>query len=80
MKRLSEAKEGEEVKVLEIVGGNAVLSKLLRLGVVPGTEMRIVRNSYGPIIAEVRKIQVAFGRGIAEKIIVEEIEKKENNT
>jgi ferrous iron transport protein A len=74
MKKLSEVAEGELVNVIEINGGDGLKQKLFRLGIMPGTEIKVIRNSIGPIIAEVRGVQIAIGRGMASKIIVIEKE------
>lgn len=81
MKKLTEVAEGETVNVIEIGGGEGLRVKLLRLGIIPGTKIKIIRNSIGPLIAQVRGVQIAIGRGMASKIIVsndsEELLKKE---
>ncbi|MCI4396549.1 MAG: FeoA domain-containing protein [Thermoprotei archaeon] len=73
MKKLTEIKPGESVRVVNIDGGKVLRDKLIRLGIIPGTEIKVIRNSIGPVIVEVRQVQVAIGRGMADKIIVEEM-------
>ncbi|MFP3268018.1 MAG: FeoA domain-containing protein [Desulfurococcales archaeon] len=73
MKKLTEIKPGESVRVVNIDGGKVLRDKLIRLGIIPGTEIKVIRNSIGPVIVEVRQVQVAIGRGMADKITVEEM-------
>jgi ferrous iron transport protein A len=73
MKKLTEIKPGGSVRVVNIDGGKVLRDKLIRLGIIPGTEIKVIRNSIGPVIVEVRQVQVAIGRGMADKIIVEEM-------
>jgi len=72
VKKLSEARNGESVIVVGIEGGERLKIKLSRLGIIPGTEVRVKKNSIGPIIVEVRGVNIAIGRGMAQKIIVED--------
>jgi ferrous iron transport protein A len=73
MKKLTEIKPGGSVRVVNIDGGKVLRDKLIRLGIIPGTEIKVIRNSIGPVIVEVRQVQVAIGRGMADKITVEEM-------
>jgi len=66
-------KEGRKVKVLDISGGWGIRQRLGCLGIHPGDEI-IIRTSAimrGPILISVHGNQVALGRGVARKIIVE---------
>ena len=46
-KKLSEAKEGEVVTVSKITGSSAIKQRLMDMGIVRGSEIRIVR--YAPL-------------------------------
>ncbi len=43
------------------------------MGLSPGSEVIVVRNSLGPMIIEVRGVRLALGRGLASKILVEPV-------
>ena len=48
-----------------------VIHRLLELGLIPGTEVRVVQDSGGPVLLSVRGSRVALGRDLAEKMWVE---------
>ncbi len=63
-------KEGEEGVIHSISGGLSLISRLAGMGIVPGTEIKVLRNSRGPVIVLVNNTRVALGRGQASKILV----------
>ncbi len=74
MKRLIEMLEGEEGRVVRIDGCDRVSRRLLALGIVPGSHVKIIRNAmFGPIILDADGARIALGRGVAEKIWVEKV-------
>lgn len=75
---LLSAKKGQWVRVKMIREGGGVSSKLQSLGLLPGDTLRIVREAPfgGPILVEVNGREIALGRGIAQKIEVEELSSK----
>lgn len=68
--------ENRKAKVLDIQGGHGVRQRLSQMGIHPGDIITILRLGAlrGPILVEVHGSQVALGRGIASRIIVEEVE------
>jgi ferrous iron transport protein A len=72
-KTLAEVEKGKKVRVLQILGGHQLRSRLEGMGLVPGMELKVIQNNWGPVLVEVFSRQIAIGRGQAEKIIVEEI-------
>lgn len=62
--------EGEEGIVYLLSGGEKLTSRLAGMGIVPGTTIKILRNSGGLIIVLASETRVALGRGQAEKILV----------
>lgn len=50
---------------------HCVIHRLLELGLTPGTEVRVVQDSGGPLLLSVRGSRVALGRDLAEKMWVE---------
>ena len=48
-----------------------VIHRLLELGLTPGTEVRVVQDSGGPMLVSVRGSRVALGRDLAQRLWVE---------
>ena len=73
--RLLDVKSGIRVRLVSYGGGRGVESKLRQLGVSPGDILEIAREAPlgGPILVNVNGRSVALGRGVASKILVEEI-------
>jgi len=71
---LTQMKEGERGRVVDIQGGWGLLRKLEALGIRLGTEIVKVSSQLmrGPIIIRVGNTQVAIGFGMARRIIVEQ--------
>jgi len=64
---------GEVITVVGVNAGRGLTKRLADMGLVPGTKLRIVNSQIsGPVIVEVRGSRLALGRGIAQKIMVEE--------
>ncbi len=72
---LDKAKSGRIYRVLGINGGRNVYERLYDLGILPGTIVEVLNASFfsGPVRVRVAGSDVAIGRGVAAKIIVEEI-------
>lgn len=71
---LADVKKGNIVKLKEIIGGHKIKKRLLDMGLLPGTELKIVSsNNMGPMIIEVNNSRLALGRGLSKKVLVEEI-------
>ncbi len=62
---------GTVAKVVSISGGYGKIRRLLEMGLSPGTLIRVVSNSAGPVIIEARGVTIALGRGLARSLIVE---------
>lgn len=67
---------GVTVKILSFKGGIGFEKKMRQLGLMPGDCARILRRApfEGPCLVEVSGREVALGRGVASKIMVEEQE------
>ncbi|GAB6888041.1 FeoA family protein [Desulfothermus okinawensis JCM 13304] len=71
MKRLSQVTEGDEVILMDIIGGRSIRSKLFNMGLTPGIKIKTINNnSSGPIVLVARNSKLVLGRGMAEKIMV----------
>ncbi len=71
---LSTMPENSKCVVEELSAGVGLTRRLMEMGMVPGTEVEVVRNNLGPIIVRVRGITIAIGRGMAHHIFVKKIE------
>lgn len=64
----------KKLKVIKINGGCNVKNKLYHLGIYEGVEVeKKISYKKGPVIVKVLNSEVAIGRGMAEKIVVEEV-------
>jgi len=61
------------IQVVEIRGGWGVRQRLSQLGIHPGDIMIIKRSGIfgGPLVVNVHNTDVALGRGMAKKVIVQ---------
>jgi len=66
-------KEGKKVKVIDISGGWGIRQRLGGLGIHPGDKIIVKKSAImrGPILISVHGNQVALGRGVARKVVVE---------
>lgn len=73
---LDQVYENRKAKVVDIKGGAGIKQRLSQMGIHPGDEITMLRYGVlrGPILIEVHGSQVALGRGIASRIMVEERE------
>lgn len=75
MKKISlvQIKPNEAVKILEILGGSNLESKLLSMGVYKGKP--VIKLSHiglkGPVVIKSGRTILALGHSVAEKIIIE---------
>jgi len=63
---------GKRVRV-SIAGGRRLLAKLNQIGLHAGDTVRVLRVAPlgGPVLVEINGREIALGRGVAEKILVE---------
>lgn len=73
---LLDVKKGAWARVLRLDGGENVRDKLTQHGLYPGDCVRVLRTAPlgGPLLVDVNGREIALGRGIAQKILVEETE------
>jgi len=60
------------VRILEITGGKGFVRRLSDLGLFPGQVVEIVSRG-PPVVVRVNDSEIAIGRGVARKIVVEEL-------
>jgi ferrous iron transport protein A len=68
--RLTMVNPGQEVILIDILGGRGIRSKLYSMGLVPGTKLIVLGNRGGPVMIAVNDTRLALGIGMARKIIV----------
>ncbi|MEJ2634183.1 MAG: FeoA family protein [Calditrichia bacterium] len=75
MKSLLEVPSNRHVKIVSIIGGKGARQILAQLGVGVGSTVMIRRNApfAGPLLIENHGTSIAVGRGVAAKILVEEV-------
>ncbi|MBC7319793.1 ferrous iron transport protein A [bacterium] len=72
---LSTLKVGEKGKIVRLIGGTGMIKRLSDLGFVPEQEVEVVRSApRGPIAIRVKGTIYALGRGVADKIYVDDIQ------
>jgi len=72
VRRLSGVGEGECVRLLGVEAGVGLKSHLAAMGLVPGAEVRMLKNAgRGPVVVMVKDTRLALGRGMAAKMQVE---------
>lgn len=71
---LTDAPKRKAVRLISISGERGITQRLIELGLTPGTKIKVIQDSGGPLIINVRNSKIALGRGMAEKLIVELIE------
>ncbi|HDD35347.1 MAG TPA: ferrous iron transport protein A [Candidatus Desulfofervidus auxilii] len=66
---------GKKVRIIMVEGGIRCRQCLAELGVYPGDTIKVIRSApfSGPILIEANGGKVMIGRGMASKIIVEEV-------
>ncbi|HRR81694.1 MAG TPA: FeoA family protein [Planctomycetota bacterium] len=69
---MSSVPVGETVRLVSVDAGAGLRSRLAAMGLVPGVEVRMMRNSgHGPAVVEVKGTRLALGRGMALQIRAE---------
>jgi ferrous iron transport protein A len=70
---LLNAPQGEWLKIVALEGGKRLRARLTQYGLFPGDCLRVLRAAplQGPLLVEVNGREIALGRGVAEKILVE---------
>ncbi len=70
--------ESEEGVVRLVSGGEGLTSRLAGMGIIPGTRIRVLRNTGGLVIVLASDTRIALGRGQAEKILVVKVKDTQN--
>ena len=68
---LAMVETGRRVCILAVEAGHGLRGRLAAMGLVPGVEIEVVRNSFnGPFIIALKGSRLILGRGMAYKIMV----------
>lgn len=72
---LDNMKPGQKAKVVEVRGGWGIRQQLSELGIFPNQIVTIANSSLwrGPVLVQVHSNEVALGRGVARKVVVEAV-------
>ena len=72
---LTHLTKGKTARIVEIRGGHGLRNKLQIMGLNEGKRVKIISKQplTGPITISIYNCQLTIGRGMAHKIIVEEI-------
>jgi len=70
-KTLSQLHSGENCKIQKISAGFMATKRLYEMGLNSGAQVKVVKNDIGPVIVSIYGNKIALGRGLAEKIFVE---------
>jgi len=63
--------EGRRVRIITVYAGHGLRGRLAAMGLVPGVEIEVLRNSmHGPFLIAVKGSRIMLGRGMAQKIVV----------
>ena len=70
---LLNAPQGKWMRVAALEGGAALRARLTQYGLFEGDHVRVLRAApmRGPLLVEVNGREIALGRRVAEKILVE---------
>jgi ferrous iron transport protein A len=72
-KPLALADPGKKFRVCRIIGGRGACARLAHMGIYPGVEMELVCGGCdAPCIVKVHDVVISLGKGISQKIMVEE--------
>ena len=67
---LSTIQEGVAVRLVKVHAGKRLNYRLAELGLTPGVEITILRDTGGPMLLCFRDCRLAIGKGIAHKMQV----------
>lgn len=70
---LAGAEAGQNYKIIKILGGHRLRSRMCAMGLLPGEDFRVYASSRGgPICISIKGSRFALGRGIVDRIIIRE--------
>jgi len=74
LKPLSQVSEGKTVVLVRIDAGHGLNNRLAAMGLLPNVKFEVVNNHHpGPFVISLKGSRMVLGRGMANKIMVQEI-------
>lgn len=72
---LDQIEADQEVRVVRVAGGRGLRQRLNKMGIHSGNSLLVKRSGIigGPILVHLQGVNVAIGRGMARKVVVEKI-------
>ena len=71
---LAKCDNNKKLILRKIEGGVGIKNRLYSMGLIPGEIIKIINtDKKGPLIIEIKDTKIAIGRGMAMKILVEEV-------
>lgn len=72
---LAEIQTGEVKRVKAVLGGRGIQNNIRSMGIREGKVLRVVTRQpmRGPIIVEIDGMKIAIGRGMAKKILLDDL-------
>lgn len=68
---LDKVSEGKTATLISLEVGHGLLSRLLNMGLIPGTKINVLVNrGKGLLVIRVQDAEISISRGIAQKLIV----------
>jgi len=64
---------GKFAKIKSVQGGEGMCKKIMEMGMSTGAIIKIMKNDSGPLIVKVGETRLVLGRGMAQKIMANEI-------
>ncbi len=72
---LADTGSGECVRIVEIKAGRNVRGRLLGMGIMPGSEVRVLSGGRGgSVIIAQNDCRMALGRGMSKRIVVSRLD------
>ena len=70
---LARLNPGKKGRVERIAAGDCATKRLYEMGFNTGANIKVIKNDRGPIIVSLSGNKIAVGRGLANKIIIDDI-------
>lgn len=64
---------GRYAEIKNVDGGEMMCKRLMEIGVNKGAVIEVIRNDAGPLIVALGQSRFVLGRGMAQKVMVQEI-------
>ncbi|HDN74206.1 ferrous iron transport protein A [Archaeoglobales archaeon] len=72
---LAMLREGQEARVVTVIGGRGAIRNLMAIGIVPGKRVKVLGRRGGAMLVSVDGTKYVLGRGLAMRVVVDVKEK-----